>query len=75
MAAVTCCGALEKMSVEYDLPFYRPVILADGQLGVGNWAVKCRKLTKRGNISKVGGRAVYLNYCPFCGKKLAPDDR
>lgn len=66
-----CCGILERLGKEYDLPFYRPLMLdQDHNVVAGGWSVRLLALTPSGNVSKRSHTTVRLNFCPFCGKEL-----
>lgn len=75
---ITCCGILEKLEAEHDLPFSRPIRLVGNALVGGEWAVRVMTLTKSGRISRAAGSSIYvfLEFCPFCGRRLRqnPDE-
>lgn len=71
---VVCCGVIEKIAAEFDMPFERPFLVRMGQLKVGSWSLRLANLTPAGNLSKKGGSFLFLTYCPACGKKLVDDD-
>jgi len=72
----TCCGILEQLKEKYDLPFYRPISYTtkDRQLAVGSWAIRLLKTTPGGAIARGGQGTLFLNYCPICGARLAPEE-
>lgn len=72
---VTCCGALEVVEKRDGSPLYRPMTVNSKtlNLGVGGWALAVTPLTPSGRVSSRGQGAIFINYCPFCGKKLVED--
>ena len=72
----TCCGALELLEKQSGSPVYRPVRanMQSGQLSCNDWALRLTPITSGGRVSRKGHGAVLINYCPFCGAKLARED-
>jgi len=70
----TCCGVLEKLRDDYDLPFTIPLRLTEelNDIVADEWAIKLTTLTSSGRVSRKHGKPslVFINYCPFCGKQL-----
>jgi hypothetical protein len=51
------------------------VIVKDGQLTPGGWAIKLFKKTKSGKMSTRSPGSVFLTYCPLCGACLVDVSR
>ncbi len=70
-------GCIETLSKHFDGPFELPIIFnrETGELSVNYWMLKLYKLTKGGNISKVGGGYIPISFCPMCGDRLIPEEK
>lgn len=68
----TCCGAIEMLARDYDLPFTEPLYIdkEDHSIKRGGWHIRLNKLTKSGNLSKRGCPLAQVTFCPFCGTRL-----
>lgn len=70
-----CCGMMEHfVAHDYKFPFERPigVSMEDMTLKALGWAVRFCKSKANGRIdqTKRGTVMVFIQFCPFCGKKL-----
>ena len=67
-----CCQMMDEVLEQFPLPFYRPVVINSTTLNleVASMGVTLYKKGKAGNPIKTGHTVVFLNYCPWCGKKL-----
>jgi len=65
---------IEKTGCE--LPFCQPMTINRETLKFecGRWAVEMHKRTKSGNVSKLGGKTLFLAYCPVCGEKFEDEE-
>lgn len=74
---VQCCDAMKEILSKFDKPFYWPIrfVPKTHDLVADELAVTLYKTTPAGNISKRGSATVFLNYCPWCGKKLREIER
>jgi len=72
---VTCCGALETLEERNGSPVYRPIQVNPKTLSLtaGDWALQLTPLTPSGRVAKRGQGAVFINFCPFCGKRIKED--
>lgn len=69
-----CCGALEHLTTSgFRYPFSRPVAIGnDLDLKALGWFVTVYERDERTlNLNPGRSVKVVLQYCPFCGKKIA----
>jgi len=72
-----CCGALKQAVEDYDFPFERPITWDRETLALhaDMLAIRLSHKTKAGNLQRKGQLLVRFNYCPFCGKAVAKEER
>lgn len=66
------CKCLEEIKKLAEWPFYRPVVVNQGNLTLEcpGWAVRLFNETPSGRISSKPAGSLFLNYCPICGESL-----
>jgi len=72
MEDTMCCDAMQQVETEYAFPFIRPVSIDPATLNfrVNDLAIQLHKKTIAGRVSRAGQATVFVNFCPFCGKRL-----
>ena len=57
---------------KWDGPFEAPIRFnrETGALQANEIMIHCYNKTKSGQISRVGGGYLHINYCPLCGEKV-----
>jgi len=72
----TCCGVLEaQYQSGFRFPFSRPIAVSYAlALAPKGWSVMLAPVLSSGKPDTTNAIYMRLDYCPFCGARLSPED-